>query len=247
MEPLRCGLQNVRHAKCVGVLLESCTRVLDSEGHDPSSDSDRTMERRQSTTTDSSAALGRLSSSSDWAECGRNEAVDAGPGAVIRPGARTRNGTGVKRPARDGEREDFFILSDSLRDQLLAIRRRLWIVNATLESLPQRIEQTYRSRSVIKDAGAAQHRNTSDTLCTERRAFESHKAADWWARWKVARLRSRARRADARATAALYDASVSFGEALEAVLQAAVARVKADEAGFQSLPPSFSAEACTRQ
>jgi hypothetical protein len=205
------------------------------------------MERRQSTTTDSSAALCKLSSSCDCAECGRNDAVNAGPSAVILPGPRTRNGTGLKRPARDDEGEDFFIPSDSLRDQLLAIRRRLWIVNATLESLPQKIEQTYRSRSVIKDAGPAQHRNTSDTLCTERRAFESHKAADWWTRWKLARLRSRARRAEARATAALYDASVSFGEALEAVLQATVARVKANEAGFQSLPPSFRAEARTRQ
>ena len=41
--------------------------------------------------------------------------------------------------------------------------------------------------------------------------------AGWWARWKLARLRSRASRAEARAAAALYDASVSFGEALEAV------------------------------
>jgi hypothetical protein len=51
-----------------------------------------------------------------------------------------------------------------------------------------------------------------------------------WARWKVARLRSRAERAERRAAAAIRDASAIFSAALEAVLHAAVARVKADEA-----------------
>jgi hypothetical protein len=220
---------------------------MDPWGHNASSDSDRTMERRQSTTTDFSAALGNLSSRCDGAERGRNNTVNAGLDAALPPGPRSRNGTGLKRPARDNKGEDFFIPSDSLRDQLLAIRRRLWIVNATLESLPAKIEQTYRNRSIIAGAGATRYQNASDPLCTERRALESHKATGWWARWKLARLSSRARRAEARAAAALYDASVSFGEALEAVLAAAVAHVKADEAGFQSLPLSFSAEIRPRQ
>ena len=154
--------------------------------------------------------------------------------------ARSYNGTGLKSPGRDTPAEDSFVPSDSLRDQLVAIRRRLWIVNATLESLPAKIEQTYRNRSVIAGVEPSQYRNASDMLSTERRALESQKAAGWWARWKATRLRSRASRAEARAAAALYDASVSFGEALEAVLHAAVARVKADEAGFQSVPHSFS-------
>jgi hypothetical protein len=203
------------------------------------------MERRQSTTTDFSIAFDSLSPSCVGAERGRNNAVNSGLDAVIRPGPPSRNG--IDGPGRDHDGENFFIPSDSLRDQLVAIRRRLWIVNATLESLSAKIEQTYRNRSVIADAGPARHRNTSDTLCAAGRTLDNHNAAGWWARWKLARLRSRASRAEGRAAAALYDASVSFGEALEAVFNAAVARVKADEAGFQSLPVSFRAEDRTRQ
>jgi hypothetical protein len=205
------------------------------------------MERRQSTTTDFSTAFGNLSSSCDGALCGTNVTANARPDVDFPMGPRSRNGTGLRRPARDNEGEDFFIPSDSLRDQLLAIRRRLWIVNATLESLPAKIEQTYRNRSASADAGPNRHRNTSDMLRAAGRALDNHNAAGWWARWKLARLRSRARRAEARAAAALFDASVSFGAALEAVLQAAVARVKADEAGFESLPHSFRSEARTSQ
>ena len=51
----------------------------------------------------------------------------------------------------------------------------------------------------------------------------------WRARWKLARLRSRADRAERRAAVAIHDASDSFGAALEAVLHAH-ARVKADQA-----------------
>ena len=100
--------------------------------------------------------------------------------------------------------------------------------------------QSYRNRSVIAGVEPSQYRNASDMLSTERRALESQKAAGWRARWKATRLRSRAGRAEAQAAARLYDASVSFGKALEAVLHAAVAREKADEAGFQSVPHSFS-------
>jgi hypothetical protein len=52
----------------------------------------------------------------------------------------------------------------------------------------------------------------------------------WWARRKVNRLRSQADRAERRAAGAIQHVSATFGTALEAVLQAAVARVKAEEA-----------------
>ena len=164
--------------------------------------------------------------------------VTPGLDAVILPSVRSRNGTGLKSPGSDTAAEGLFVPSESLRDQLVAIRRRLWIVNATLESLPSKIEQTYRQRSAIAVGDESdQRRKNSDTILDEAAALERHQAAaGWWARWKLARLRTRALRAEARAAAALHDASVSFGAALEAVLQAAVARVKADEAGFQSLP-----------
>jgi hypothetical protein len=205
------------------------------------------MERSQSSTTAFSRALGRTLSNRDGDERRGHDSITPGLDAVILPSARSRNGTGPKSPGPDTPTEDLFVRCDSLRDQFLAIRRRLWIVNATLECLPAKIEQTYRNRSVIAGAFPTQSRNTADPLPTEGRAIPSHRATGWWARWKVARLRSRASRAEARAAAALYDASVSFGLALEAVLQAAVARVKADEAGFQSAPLSFSAETRPRQ
>jgi hypothetical protein len=207
------------------------------------------MERRQLKTTDFSSAHYKLSSSSDAAQRGRNDTASAGKGAVILPVPRSRNGTGFKGPSPDKEGEDFFMSSGPLRDQLVAIRRRLWIVNATLESLPAKIEQAYRQRSTsaVGDE-SAQSRETCDTILDHAVGLEAHKAAaGWWARWKLSRLRSRASRAEARAAAALYDASVSFGEALEAVMQAAVARVKADEAGFRSLPIYFRVETRIRQ
>ena len=205
------------------------------------------MERNQSRTTDFSSALGKLSSSSYAADRDSNNAVNAGRDAVMLPAPRIRNEISIKGAARDDEGDGLFVPSESLRDQLLAIRRRLWIVNATLESLPAKIEQTYRNRSIFAGTGPNPYRNASDTLSTEQRALESQRPAGWWARWKLARLKARARRAEARAASALYDASVSFGEALEAILQAAVARVKADEAAVQSLPLSFSAEIRPRQ
>ncbi len=196
------------------------------------------MERSQSRTTDFPRALGRPLSNRVGDECRGHDRVTPGVDAVFLPSARSRDGTGLKSPGRDSPAEDSFVPSDSLRDQLVAIRRRLWIVNTTLESLPAKIEQTYRQRSAIAGSDeSAQRRNSSDKFCTEPQALRADKAAaGWWARWKLAKLRSRARRAEARAAAALYDASVSFGEALEAVMHAAVARVKADEAGCHALP-----------
>ena len=202
------------------------------------------MERIQSRITD----LGRQPSKLRAGDARRRNSVDPAVDAVMLPGQRLRGVPGSNAPRRErSSSDDLFIHSDSLRDQLLAIRRRLWIVNATLESLPAKIEQTYRQRSVIAVGDeSAQRRKNSDTILDEAVGLETDKAAvGWWARCKLARLRSRASRAEARAAAALYDASVSFGEALEAVLQAAVARVKADEARFQSLERSFSADVRT--
>ena len=52
----------------------------------------------------------------------------------------------------------------------------------------------------------------------------------WPARWNRARLRARADRAERRAAVAMNKASVALSDAFEAVLQAACARIKADEA-----------------
>ena len=55
-----------------------------------------------------------------------------------------------------------------------------------------------------------------------------------WAQRRHARLKSRARRAERRAVAAISYASVSINTALEAVLHAAFARVRAEEAYLNS-------------
>jgi hypothetical protein len=52
----------------------------------------------------------------------------------------------------------------------------------------------------------------------------------WPARWNRARLRARADRAERLAVVAMNKASVSLSDAIEAVLQAACARNRADEA-----------------
>ncbi len=121
--------------------------------------------------------------------------------------------------------------SNSLRDQLPAIRRRLWILNATLESLPAKIELAYRLRSEVANGdGPDQPWNRPDACGNQRLTFKAKRAiGGWWARWKLARLRSRADWAERRAVIAIHDASNSFSSALDAVLHAAIARVTADD------------------
>src|SRR5262249_41737591 len=169
--------------------------------------------------------------------------AERGLDSVFLSSQRGRNGAVGAAPPHGVPGEDSFIPSESLRDQLLAIRRRLWIVNATLESLPAKIEQTYHKRNTFLGGDRfGRECKPADRSCPEAFSGERRKlVAPWWTRWRLAKLRSRAVRAERRAAAALYTASVSFGEALEAVLLSAVARVKADEAASQSLPRSFSA------
>jgi hypothetical protein len=122
--------------------------------------------------------------------------------------------------------------SDPLWDQLHAIRRRLWIVSTSLESLPAKIELAYRSRSRVAHGARPDEPGLALSASSDESPVTRPEGSNggWWARRKCARLRSRASRAERRAAAAIHDASVSFGTALEAVLQAAVARAQADEA-----------------
>jgi hypothetical protein len=127
--------------------------------------------------------------------------------------------------------------SSSLRDQLQTIRRRLWILNATLESLLAKFEVAYRMKSEVAGRdGSNAPRYTADAAGNKRLTLKAKGTlGGWWARWRLVRLRSRADRAERRAVVAIHDASASFGAALDAVLHAAIARVEADEV---SLGPS---------
>jgi len=112
------------------------------------------------------------------------------------------------------------------------IRRKLWILNATLDSLPAKIELACGQSGVLAGMhGPDQPQHAGDEpgdLLPVLRAEVT--LGGWRARWKLARLRSRADRAERRATVAIQNASASCGAALEAVLHAAIARGKADEA-----------------
>ncbi len=127
-----------------------------------------------------------------------------------------------------------------MRDQLQAIRRRLWILSATLEYLPAKIELAYRARIEVAGRDGTDHsRPISDQPSDGPPVVKAPAALrGWLARWKLARLRARADRAERRAAAAIGDASASFAQALQAVLLAAIARVKADETDLAYLPPS---------
>jgi hypothetical protein len=222
---------------------------VDREHHDVTTAPDRLVERLQARIIDLARVFSRPLSDRDGGEHSRQAPIDPSVDAAIVPSARRRILTGINVSGRDFQVDEVCIPSDSLRDQLVAIRRRLWIVNATLETLPAKIEQTYRAKMLrARGHESAERGNVSENSNDERLALDCYPTeAGWWARRKLTKLRSRASRAESRAAAALYDASVSFGEALEAVLKAAVARVKADEACLQQLPRTWSPGPRSRQ
>lgn len=131
--------------------------------------------------------------------------------------------------------------SHPLQDRLDAIRRRLWILSARLERLPAKLELACRKSGVFADGiGLDPPEHTRDDSGHSRPKRKAHgPVGAWWAWWNIARLRLRAERAERREAAAIHDASAAFNAALEAVLHAAVARVKADEACL-SLPGASS-------
>jgi hypothetical protein len=122
--------------------------------------------------------------------------------------------------------------SHPLQGRIDAIRRRLWILSARLERLPAKFELACRKSGVFADGiGLDLPEQTHDDSDHRRPKQKAHRPVGaWWARWKLARLRLRAERAERREAAAIHDASAAFDAALHAVLHGAVARVKADEA-----------------
>jgi len=200
--------------------------------HDVTPISDQTMERYQSTTINPPPVRQTSLSDRDWDKCGLPISVGAWCAASMNSGSSSRDGGGVKASARDSADQGVSHRSDLLRDQRQAIRRRLWILNATLESLPAKIELACGQSGVLAGMhGPDQPQHAGDEpgdLLPVLRAEVT--LGGWRARWKLARLRSRADRAERRATVAIQNASASCGAALEAVLHAAIARGKADEA-----------------
>jgi hypothetical protein len=137
---------------------------------------------------------------------------------------------------RDHSRRSGCPSHELLADHFRALHRRLWILNATLESLPRKIEEIGR----VKEKGLAAEsfrRTEGESILDQddepdgRATVErGEKIGSWIDRWKLARLRMRADLADRRAARAIEDASESFGDALEAILFAVISRLKAEEA-----------------
>jgi hypothetical protein len=148
----------------------------------------------------------------------------------------SREGGGADSAGRDAVEPGIYRFSESLREQLQMIRRRLWIVNATLESLSARIVLAHRRRRDATGQNAQDlSRPSTDPSGNERLVSRFPVLLGcWWTRRKHARLRSRARRAERRALDAISDASISVNTALESVLQAAFARMTDDEACLNS-------------
>ncbi len=121
--------------------------------------------------------------------------------------------------------------SAPLNDQLRAIRRKLWVFTATLESLRAKIEMAYHpSGARIESDTLDRSVHTCDGLANDGFALQGKRIlASWPARWKCVRLRARAVRAERQAAVAMNNASASLSHAFEAVLEYTLARAKADE------------------
>jgi hypothetical protein len=117
---------------------------------------------------------------------------------------------------------------DAVRDQLQAARRKLWILGARLSCLPAKIEIACRMNGLAPGAdGPEQPWHLAKEMPASKLEMALCGSLD---RWKLARLRLRANRAERRSATAIRRASASFSAALDSVLSAAVARAKADAA-----------------
>ena len=122
-------------------------------------------------------------------------------------------------------------LSALLNDQLRAIRRKLWIFNTSLDSLPAKIEMAYyQSGGWVEREKLDRSVHTCDELAKDGVVLKGKKVLNCWpTKWKCARLRARAVRAERHAAVAIKSASASLSDAFEALLQYACACAKADE------------------
>ena len=194
------------------------------------------MERHPSRTPDLPTDLHESLSDRDRVRSGGSISAQERCIGAMNSGTSPGDEDAIKTWVRDSMNPGLFRCINLPWDQLQAIRRRLWILSATLDSLNVKIERAYYQRG-DEDGGAGpdQPRHSPDASDREWLAPQSEEiVASFWARRKLARLRSRADRAERRAAAAIQDVSASCDAAVEAVLHSAVARLKADEAYLSS-------------
>jgi hypothetical protein len=109
--------------------------------------------------------------------------------------------------------------------RLRVLHRRLWILNATFESFLARVEWASR-----RDDDGSDDTATADTLSGRTPPRERTSMTGLPARWRLARLRSRADRAEARAAVAIERAAATLALADAAVRDATEARARTDAA-----------------
>jgi hypothetical protein len=134
---------------------------------------------------------------------------------------------------------DVALRSGSLQDQIRVIRRKLWILNATLDSLHAKIEVAGRKRERLPEGDSPERPRRSIVFSGGVRRVPriGRKFDRWLRRRSLARLGSDADRAEKRALAAIARASASIGAALEAVRLAAIAREMAEKAHYRPMDP----------
>jgi hypothetical protein len=194
--------------------------------------SDQTMERHQPSTSDPQPARRGFLASRDWDRFVGSTSVDAWSVAPMNSGPSLCDGDDVATVGRESSDHRDCHRSDPVWAQLQAIRRSMWILNATLESLPAKIELArWTSAGVTGRDGFVQLRHTHRQPGDDPSALEAERAKGGWrTRWKLARLQARADRAERRAAVAVRYASASYSAAFEALLRAATARAIADQA-----------------
>jgi hypothetical protein len=151
------------------------------------------MERQRPKTMDRSAVRDESLSGRDSYQCVIGFSVDAWPAVVRTTGLSPREEGGVKTPGRDPVKPGAFLISEVVRDQLQVIRRSLWILSARLEVLPAKIELAYRRRRELTSGDRPDRLGHSSKVSgDERPATQGPAGGGWRARWRLARLRSRA-------------------------------------------------------
>lgn len=132
---------------------------------------------------------------------------------------------------------------DQLRERLDAIERWLQAARADLQALPGHAENALREK--VEEARARlqgekerveQTRANLKARARQRAAETWEVISEWKAKHETRKLKARADWAEAYAAEAVFNALASIDEAVEAILDAALARLEADTEKPQDAP-----------
>ena len=126
---------------------------------------------------------------------------------------------------------------DNLRDRLNFMEGRLQSVTTNLKGLPEQAEKAVRAKLDQARTKLRAHKEGAEQTLANLKARAQQKVAEtkeavseWKAKRETRKLQARAERAEAYAADAVAYALATLDEAEEAILDAVVARMDADEA-----------------